>query len=163
MSEVASEPSTQRSSETAEPVHRGHPSGEAAGGPSTQPQRYRAPVSRLWWVHRRSYVLFVLRELSSVFVAWFVVYLLLLITAVYRGSDSYRQFLDWAGNPLMVALNLIALAFVVLHAVTWFNLAPRAIVIRLQGRRLPSWTVAAAHFAAWAVTSAAVALIVLGR
>jgi fumarate reductase subunit C len=46
-------------------------------------------------------VLFVLRELSSVFVAWFVVYLLLLITAVYRGSDSYRQFLDWAGNPLL--------------------------------------------------------------
>ena len=108
-------------------------------GPSTQ-ARYRRPVSRLWWVRRRSYTLFVLRELSSVFVAWFVVYLLLLVDAVHQGSDSYRQFL-------------------VLHAVTWFNLAPRAIVIRLQGRRLPSRIIAAGHFAAWAVVSAAVAWI----
>jgi fumarate reductase subunit C len=106
-------------------------------------------------------MLFVLRELSSVFVAWFVVYLLLLVDAVHRGSDSYRRFLEWAGSPGMVALNLVALAFVVLHAVTWFNLAPRAIVIRLQGRQLPSWMVAAGHFAAWAVASAAVAWIAL--
>jgi fumarate reductase subunit C len=162
MSDVASEPSTQHSSEAPGRVRRRDTGGDPARGPSPPPQRYRAPVSRLWWVHRRSYVLFVLRELSSVFVAWFVVYLLLLISAVHRGSDSYQQFLDWAGNPLMVALNLVALAFVVLHAVTWFNLAPRAIAIRLQGRRLPPWTVAAAHFGAWAVISAAVAWIVLG-
>ena len=55
----------------------------------------------------------------------------------------------------MVVLNIVALAFVVLHAVTWFNLAPRALVVRVQGQRLPSWMVAAGHFAAWAVVSAA--------
>jgi fumarate reductase subunit C len=61
----------------------------------------------------------------------------------------------------VVVLNIVALAFVVLHAVTWFSLAPRALVIRVQGQRLPSWVVAAGHFAAWAVASAAVAWIVL--
>jgi fumarate reductase subunit C len=159
VSEVASEPSTQRSSEARGRARHRDTGGEPSR--SEQPRRYQPPVSRLWWLRRRSYVLFVLRELSSVFVAWFVVYLLLLVDAVHGGSGSYRRFLEWAGSPWVVVLNIVALAFVVLHAVTWFNLAPRALVIRLQGRRLPSWMVAAGHFAAWAVASAAVAWIVL--
>ena len=54
----------------------------------------------------------------------------------------------------MLALNVVALAFVLLHAVTWFNLAPKAMVIRMRGRRIPPRSVAAAHFTAWAVASA---------
>jgi hypothetical protein len=50
-------------------------------------QTVRAPCSRLWWGRRRSYALFVMRELSSVFVAWFVVYLLLLV-GVIRGAST---------------------------------------------------------------------------
>jgi hypothetical protein len=69
----------------------------------TQATRYRPPTSRLWWLHRRSYLLFVLRELSSLFVAWFVVYLLLLVDAVHGGSDSYRAFLELSGRPWMLA------------------------------------------------------------
>jgi fumarate reductase subunit C len=127
-----------------------------------QARRYRAPTSRLWWVHRRSYLLFMLRELSSLFVAWFIVYLLLLVSAVRGGSASYQEFLELGGQPWMLALNVIALAFVLLHAITWFNLAPQAIVVRMGGRRLPSRAVAAAHFAAWAATSAVIAWILVG-
>jgi fumarate reductase subunit C len=159
VSEVASERSTRRPPQA--PAQRPGPS-PADPAPQAQPRRYRPPVSRLWWLRRTSYLLFVLRELSSVFVAWFVVYLLLLVRAVYAGSGAYRQFLEWAASPWVVVLNFVALAFVVLHAVTWFNLAPRALVVRLQGQRVPSWMVAAGHFAAWAVVSAAVAWIVLG-
>lgn len=131
-------------------------------GSSAPPARHRPPISRLWWVHRRSYLLFVLRELSSVFVAWFVVYLLLLVDAVHRGSGSYRSFLEWSGRPWMLVLNVVALAFVMLHAITWFNLAPKAMVVRMRGRRVPPRAVAAAHFSAWAVASAVVAWILLG-
>jgi fumarate reductase subunit C len=116
----------------------------------------------LWWLRRRSYLLFVAREVSSVFVAWFVVYLLLLVRAVGQGEDSYRRFLDWSANPFVLTLNVVTLLFVVLHAVTWFNLAPKAMVVKVRGRRLPPAFVAAAHFGAWAVVSAVVAWIVLG-
>ena len=128
----------------------------------TPAARYRPPTSRLWWLRRRSYLLFVLRELSSLFVAWFVVYLLLLVDAVHGGSDPYRAFLELSGRPWMLALNVVALAFVLLHAITWFNLAPQAIVVRMGGRRLPPRAVAAAHFAAWAATSAVIAWILVG-
>jgi fumarate reductase subunit C len=122
---------------------------------------YQRPVHLFWWLERRSYVLFVLRALSSVFIAWFVVFLLLLVNAVGDGEASYQKFLDWSGQWWVVALNVIALLFVLLHVVTWFALAPRAMVIKVRGRRLPPMQVVAAHYLAWLVLSAIVAWVVL--
>ena len=47
------------------------------------------------------------------------------------------------------------------HAVTWFNLAPKAMVVDMGGRRLPAAVVAGANYAAWAVVSAVLAWLVL--
>jgi fumarate reductase subunit C len=122
---------------------------------------YRQPVSRYWWAQRRSYVLFMLREISCVFVAWFVVYLLLLVNAIGAGPDSYARFLDWSANPFVVGLNTVALIFLLVHAVTWFGLAPRAIVLHLRGRRVSPGVVLAGHYAAWLVVSAVVVWLVM--
>jgi len=126
------------------------------------PRWLRTRVSTYWWLQRGSYLAFILRELSSVFVGWFVVYLLLLVRAVSQGEFRYQQFLDWSGRPAVLLLNIVSLFFVVFHAVTWFNLAPQAMVVKVRGRRLPPLLIAAAHFGAWAVVSAVVAWIVLG-
>ena len=99
------------------------------------PVTYRQPVSRLWWLKKRSYVLFVLRELSSVFVAWFAVFLMMLVFAIGRGEESYQKFLDWAASPVIVLINVVALAFSLLHTVTWFALTPQAMVVRGPGGR----------------------------
>jgi fumarate reductase subunit C len=123
---------------------------------------YRARPSRFWWVRRRAYVAFVLRELSAIFVAWFVVYLLLLIRAVDAGPKQYHDFLNWASRPWAVAVNVIALLFVVLHAVTWFRLAPQALVVRLRGRPVPPRLVVAANYALWALVSVTAWWVVSG-
>ena len=126
------------------------------------PRWYRPRVSTWWWLKRRPYLAFILRELSSVFVAWSVVFLLLLVAAVSGGEDGYRQFLAWAGRPLMVLLSAVSLLFVAFHAVTWFNLAPQALVVRFRGRRVPGTWVAASNYLAWALVSALVAWLLLG-
>ncbi|MFC7450353.1 fumarate reductase subunit C [Rhodococcus daqingensis] len=131
----------------------------SAGTAAARP--YLAPVPRLWWLRRRSYLLFMLRELSCVFVAWFVVFVLMLVVAVGDGPGAYRDFLDWSARPWVIALNVIAAAFVLLHAVTWLNLAPKAMVIRLGGRAVPPVAVLAAHYALWAACSAIAAWVVL--
>ncbi|UNB55484.1 fumarate reductase subunit C [Mycolicibacterium sp. YH-1] len=128
---------------------------------TTPARAYRQPIARFWWAKRRSYLLFMLREISCVFVAWSVVYLLLLVHAVGAGRDSYLRFLDWSANPLVVSLNVIALIFLLLHAVTWFGSAPRAIVPHIRGRRVPARAILAAHYAAWVVVSAVLAWVVL--
>jgi fumarate reductase subunit C len=116
-----------------------------------------------WWIRRRSYAFFVLRELSAVFVAWSVVFVLLLVRALAQGEPEYRAFLGWAATPWVVVLNVVTLAFLVLHAVTWFNLTPAAMVVRLRGRRVPPAAVAGGAYAAWLVASAVVVWLVVTR
>ena len=127
-----------------------------------RPATYRAHMPILWWLRRRSYILFVARELTSVSVAWFVVYLLVLVAAVARGEEAYHRFIDWSKNPVVLTVNVVALLFVLFHAVTWFNLAPKAMIVKVRGRKIPPRLVAIAHFGAWVVVSAVVAWIVLG-
>ena len=122
---------------------------------------YRPRMSPLWWARRRSYFLFAVRELSSLFVAWSVVWLLLLFHAVASGEAAYQRFVEQSARPWLIAINIVALLFVVLHAVTWFRLAPQAMAVRLGGRRVPSALVAAGHYAAWVAVSAAIVWAVL--
>jgi fumarate reductase subunit C len=102
-----------------------------------------------------------LREISCVFVAWFVVYLMLLVHAISAGEDAHARFLDFSAHPLVAAVNVVAFIFLLLHAVTWFNVAPRAIVPHVRGRRVPARAVLAGHYGAWLVVSAIVAWLVI--
>jgi fumarate reductase subunit C len=121
---------------------------------------YRRPVSTWWWLRKRSYFVFVMRELSSIFLAWLVVYLLLLVAAVGRGQTAYDNFLDFAANPVVVVLNVVAFAFLVLHTVTWFSLTPKAVDARLGGRPVPAAAVIASQYVGLAVVSAFVIWLV---
>ena len=121
---------------------------------------YRRPVSTWWWLRKRSYFVFVMRELSSIFIAWLVLYLLLLVAAVGRGQTAYENFLDFAANPVVVVLNVVAFAFVVLHTVTWFSLTPKAMDARLGGRPVPPAAVIASQYLGLAVVSAFVIWLV---
>jgi fumarate reductase subunit C len=125
------------------------------------PRWYRPPVSTWWWLRRRSYVAFILREVSSVFVAWSVLFLLLLIRAVGDGSGSYADFVEWADTPWVVLLNVVTLAFIGYHSVTWFQLTPKAMVVRLRGRVVPGVAIAGSAFAGWVVVSLFVAWLLL--
>ena len=125
------------------------------------PRWHRPRMPVFWWVSRRSYLVFVIRELSSVFVAWSVVFLLLLVHAVSQGGQQYQQFRSLSSNPWMMALNVIALAFLVFHAITWFNLAPQAMVVRIRGKRVPRSWIASAHYVGWALLSALAAWLIM--
>jgi fumarate reductase subunit C len=120
----------------------------------TDERFYRPRVSTWWWTRKRTYFVFVMRELSSIFIAWFVVYLLLLLRAVGRGAAAYDDFLDWASSPFVVVLNVVALLFVGLHVVTWFNLTPQAMAVRVRGRVVPASLIIASQYAGLVLVSA---------
>ena len=125
------------------------------------PKSYHTRVSTYWWLARWAYLKFILREASSVFVAWTVVLILLQIRALKGGPAEYAEFQNWLRSPLMLALNAVSFLFVVFHAVTWFNLAPKAMVVRLRGKRLPNLAISAPNYGAWVAISAVVAWILL--
>src|ERR687896_16847 len=76
------------------------------------PRWYRPRVSTYWWLWRWGYLKFILRELSSVFVAYFVVLILLQLCALRDGPEAYAAFQSWLRTPGIVALNVVSLAFV---------------------------------------------------
>jgi fumarate reductase subunit C len=55
----------------------------------------------------------------------------------------------------------VTFAFLVYHAVTWFQLTPNAMVVRLGGRRVPGAVIAGSAYAGRLVVSAFIAWLIL--
>jgi fumarate reductase subunit C len=126
------------------------------------PRWLRPHVSTYWWLRKWSYFAFILREISSLFVAWSVAYLLLLVYAVGQGEAEYNAFLDWSRQPWVMAVNVSSLVLVAFHAVTWFNLAPQALVVHVGHTHVPGALIAASNYVAWVAVSAIVAWLLVG-
>ncbi|MDR7518561.1 MAG: fumarate reductase subunit C [Armatimonadota bacterium] len=122
---------------------------------------YRRPVRFAWWWGRRAYTLFVVRELTSVFVGAYAVLLLLLVRRLGQGREAYDAYLHFLTTPQMTIFHLVALAGALYHSVTWFALAPKAMAVRVGERRIPEPVITAAAYAVWVVASVGVAWIVL--
>jgi fumarate reductase subunit C len=127
------------------------------------PKWYRRRVSTYWWTSQWSYFKFILRELTSLSVAYFVVLVLVLLSALSDGPVAYARFQIWLNSPVAIVLNLVALILVVFHTVTWFNLTPRAMPVRVRGKRLPDWMIAAPNYVAWIVVSVVVIWLIIGK
>ena len=127
------------------------------------PRWLRQRISTYWWLGKWPYTKFILRELSSLSVAWFVGYLLVMVRRIGESEASYRAFLERATHPVLLTLDVIAFLFIVFHALTWFAVAPQAIVAHVGKKRVAPAVIAVSHYAAWIVVSALVAWLLLRR
>ncbi|MBI5198082.1 MAG: fumarate reductase subunit C [Nitrospirae bacterium] len=118
---------------------------------------YRRNIPNTWWLKRASYFFFMLRELSSVFVAIFAIFLLLQIKAVASGPEGYADWLACVQSPGTMALLGISLVFVVYHLATWFRISGR---IFGYGSLSPA-AVVAANYIVWLVVTVGVYLVIL--
>jgi fumarate reductase subunit C len=125
------------------------------------PRWYRKRLSTWWWLGEWHYLTFILRELTSISVAWFVVLTLFQLRALLHGPETYAHFTVSLQSPVMIALNAIAFCFVTFHTITWFNLAPRAMPVRMGGKRVPEFLVAAPNYVLWIAVSAFVGWLLL--
>ena len=116
-------------------------------------------MSVWWWLKNRAYAKFVLREMTSVFVALFAMLYLWQLRALAQGPDAYAQFMARLKTPLFLTVDIVALVFVLFHTITWFNLTPTAMVVRVKGKRVPDGIVAGSNYVAWVFVSAVLAWI----
>jgi fumarate reductase subunit C len=124
------------------------------------PRWYRPQVSTYWWLGKWAYVKFILRELTSVAVAWTVALILLQIFELTRSEVHYARFENLMRSPLMIGVNIVAFAFLLLHSITWFNLAPKAMAVRVGGKRVPALAISGPQYLAWIAISAIVIVII---
>ena len=133
-----------------------------ASFPQSQPREYRPSLSNWWWLGRRNYLIFILREFSSAFVAYFLVVTLKQVCALARGPEEYAAFQAQMQHPLTILLNVVALGFLVLHTITWSKLVPKAFYPRRHGHPLPEMTTALPSYILWAIATIVVAAFILG-
>jgi fumarate reductase subunit C len=104
-----------------------------------------------------SYTKFITRELTSLAVGYAAVLVVVQLWVMSRGPAAYERFLTILASPAVVAFHILVFLLILFHTVTWLNLAPQALVVRLGGRRVPDRVVLAGHYVAWLVATAVVA------
>ena len=116
-----------------------------------------------WWLQKRAYFNFIVRELTCVFVGVFAVLTLLQIRAVAHSPDAYAEFINRLRTPGFILFNTVGLAALLLHAITWFKLVPTTMVVRFGETRVPDQVIAGLFYVGWMVATAVVASILLLR
>ena len=124
-----------------------------AHGPAPRPGLYYPKLPATWWLRRPGYIRFMVREFTSVFIAAFLVVLLVQICRAARGPAAYQAILDTLRAPGWVFFHIVALAFAVYHSVTWLMLIGVVQVVRIGDRQVPPALVVAGAFAGWGVAS----------
>ncbi len=132
----------------------------SAPGP-TREGLYYPKLPATWWLRRPNYFRFMLREVSSVFIAIFLVVFLVEIHQLSQGPEGYSAFLETLRSPGWIVFHVVALAFALYHSFTWFNLTAVVQVVRLGEYQVPRRLVAAANYGLWVVLTAVILWFVL--
>ena len=119
----------------------------------------RKPI--FWWTHKWSHFRFILRELTSVAVAFYSLIIVFQFRALKSGPEAYENFILWMKSPTAIVLNMVAFIFALYHSITWFNLAPKAMVIRIGVNKVPGSIISGMNYVAWFAVSIAIGWILL--
>ncbi|MCZ6874962.1 MAG: fumarate reductase subunit C [bacterium] len=126
-----------------------------------RPKVFQPRMPASWWLKHPKYFLFMMRELSSVFIAIFLVVFLVQIAQLPRGPEAYSAFVQKFSAPGWIIFHIVALLFALYHSVTWFEAASKILVIRRGEHRVPPTVITAAGFGAWGVISLVILLLFL--
>lgn len=127
------------------------------------PKPYIRKMPATWWLRKRAYFWFMIRELTAVLMAVYCVILLLLLFRMKKqGGSAYDDFLASLQTPWSVGFHFIAFVAAMYHTVTWFALVPKALVVRMGEEKVPPLVLVGAHWLAWVVVSAVLVWLVFG-
>ena len=122
---------------------------------------YRRPMSPTWWLNKRNYLLFMLRELTVIFIAAFLVLYLVQLARLAQGAETYAAFLRQRSSFGWILFHILALIAALYHSITWFNLLPQVMVVHRGEERVPPVFIAGSNYVAWLVISVVIVWIVL--
>lgn len=123
---------------------------------------YKPKMPLNWWLKKPAYFLYMVREVTSVFIAAYCAMLVLGLARLLEGPEAWGRYLEVLQTPGCVAFHAVALVLAVFHSVTWFALTPKVMVVQMGEERVPGALIAGGHFAAWIVVSALLVWLIVG-
>lgn len=105
--------------------------------------------------------MFIIRELTSIFVAAYAVILLFQLSALRQGPEAWEVLIATFSTPLSIVLHIVIMVFVLYHTITWFMLAPSAMVLKIGKMKVPDFAIIGGNFLMWIVLSIGIAWMIL--
>jgi fumarate reductase subunit C len=116
---------------------------------------YLREISSTWYLKSAPYRWFMVREMTSVFIGAYLIFLVVLLFRLAAGAQSFERMLTTMQSPVSIVFHFIVLAAALYHSITWFNLTPKVMPVRLGEERLPDLLVAIGMgYLPWFVLSA---------
>lgn len=115
---------------------------------------------RQWWLGASRYRRYLARELTALFIGAYAVMLIVGLWRLSEGADAFSGWLAAMQSPVGFVFNALIFVTAVYHSCTWFNVAPKAMVVRIGALKVPDLLISIAHYVAWAVASLVVFLLV---
>jgi fumarate reductase subunit C len=106
-----------------------------------------------WWLGQRRYFLYMVRELTSLFLALYCALMVIGIFRLSRGQAAWEGFVATLSSPWAISFQLICLAFAIYHSTTWFAVTPKAMPLTMKGEPVAPKTIVAFHYGAWLLVS----------
>jgi len=116
---------------------------------------YERAITSEWIFRHPRYLRYLVREFSCLFIGGWTLLMVWGLKQLAEGPAAWAAFLELLRSPASIVFHLLALAFAVYHSVTWFNLTPKALPVQRGEEFVPDAVISGAHFAAWAIVSAA--------
>jgi fumarate reductase subunit C len=123
---------------------------------------YPRQTSKTWFMTRWPYRIFMLRELSGVFLAGYMIVLVLLVSNVHDGASAFTDFRTTLRSPGLIIFSAVAFLFALLHTVTWFQAMPKVLPLRYgRDRRVARALVGVNYFMLLALTAAVLVIVLV--
>jgi fumarate reductase subunit C len=118
---------------------------------------------RGWYMTNKRYFAYMVREMTAVFAALWVILFLVQIPAMGAGRENlvaHQSWLEFIHAPGWVLFNVIAFALVGYHSLTWFRLMGTVMWMRFGKAPVPANLIVTSMFIAWALVSLVVAFFI---
>lgn len=112
---------------------------------------YKREVSKTtWFLKQARYQHYMLHEISSIFVAVYMVILIAGLFALAAGPLAWDDWLDGVTSWIGVIFHVLAFIFAIIHTTAWFKAVPQAMRIQRGEEFMPGKTIIGAHYAVFA-------------
>ncbi|PSV53896.1 fumarate reductase subunit FrdC [Photobacterium sp. GB-50] len=121
---------------------------------------YVREMKRTWWKDSAFYRFYMIREATVLPLIFFTICLTFGLGSLVKGPEAWQSWLNFMANPVVILLNILALAGSLFHAFTYFNMMPQVVPIRIKGKLLDKKIIILAQWAVVAVITLFVLAIV---
>jgi fumarate reductase subunit C len=124
----------------------------------TSPRTYRWSMPSNWWLRKRHYFLYVVREFTALPMALWLLWLLYDIKSAGAGSAGFQP----PRSPAFVAFSAVCFVFASYHSYTFLKLAGVIIHLKVMAKTVPPRVIVLTMFGAWAVASIVIGAVLIG-